>query len=502
MKFKVGDRIRVNAMGITTLAEGGKSLLDVSKVGQDQLNRNADLVCSHTHVVTELHNPIRFDNEKVYEVRTELSNEEGEASGTKTFENYIMDEQCFDLVVEDPMFCTRCSEEKFNGAVVGYNFVDCAHLEVNENLIQSHCTKFNELLTVPSGLKGPMNGQPLRCSKCVREEKEKTMTKKEETTVAPWEVQTDSFGSENHKDLIPIKVLVDGDIVAYRVAAAADGRHYTIAGVVEKHKHQGKIVLQKFKYKKEASKYADQHSIAAKDITLAFDPENEDSVERSLYSMMETMKFDYKERGYEPEMFTFLTGVENFRNAIYPDYKCSRVDVRRPHHLAFAKQYLVEKYGAIAAAGYEADDLIAMATTKILKSDPVSPSGESKVSIASIDKDFIQLGCIGVEFFDFTNKSVASVSRFDAWKYFYKQLLTGDKSDDIPGIKGVGPQTAIKLLKDCKTEEDMCTEVLKAYQSHLDLSDEKTVERVKMIGSLLHLVREHNVMWEMPVACI
>ena len=50
----------------------------------------------------------------------------------------------------------------------------------------------------------------------------------------------------------------------------------------------------------------------------------------------------------------------------------------------------------------------------------------------------------------------------DAYRSLMMQWLTGDTSDGIPGIKGVGPKTAEKILAGVKTE-DMEKVVRKAY---------------------------------------
>jgi len=325
------------------------------------------------------------------------------------------------------------------------------------------------------------------------------MTKKEEVKM-PWEGKAAEKFAEDEAQVKrnPITVLLDGDIVAYRVAAAADGRHYTIKGVVE---NTNRKELKRFRYKKEANKYADQHSLPTSDIELAFDPEPWDKAVLSVDSMIATIKESYRQRGFEPDVYTFITGESNFRYELFPDYKKSRKNIRRPEHLKKCKVHLVGKHNAVGASGLEADDLIGMATEKLMVGwDEVN--GSMAVSIASVDKDFVTLLRHGVELYDFTTESATTLTPREAMVYFYKQLLIGDTSDDIPGIKGVGPQTAIKVLKGCNTDGEMCKAVLAEYQSRMDLTDEETVKLVLRNGRLLHLTREFGKLWEIPPAAL
>jgi 5'-3' exonuclease len=73
---------------------------------------------------------------------------------------------------------------------------------------------------------------------------------------------------------------------------------------------------------------------------------------------------------------------------------------------------------------------------------------------------------------------------------FYKQILTGDRVDNIEGIRGIGPVKADKILKDCTTEKDLYEACIKAYDGNTD--------RVLENGKLLWLRREANQMWQPP----
>ena len=82
------------------------------------------------------------------------------------------------------------------------------------------------------------------------------------------------------------------------------------------------------------------------------------------------------------------------------------------------------------------------------------------------------------------------VSEFEGLVSFYTQILTGDRIDNIIGLKGIGPVKAKKILADCTNEKELYSAVLKAYDG-----DEK---RVLENGQLLWLQRKENELWQLP----
>jgi 5'-3' exonuclease len=138
----------------------------------------------------------------------------------------------------------------------------------------------------------------------------------------------------------------------------------------------------------------------------------------------------------------------------------------------------VSKWGAIISEGEEADDLIAIEATEI---------GPDAI-VASIDKDMLQIPC---RHFNFTTGVWTTVTEFGGLRSFYKQILTGDRADNIIGLYRVGPVKAEKMLQDCETEEELWDAVLKAYDGDLD----RAVENAR----LLWLRREEGQLWQPPL---
>lgn len=133
-----------------------------------------------------------------------------------------------------------------------------------------------------------------------------------------------------------------------------------------------------------------------------------------------------------PDQFeVYLTGPNNFRFDIAKShpYKGNRKATPKPTHLRHVRDYMVTKFGATVSEGEEADDLIAIEATRL---------GPDTV-VASIDKDMLQIPCWH---FNFNKKEWTQVSEWEGNKFFYTQILTGDAADNIKGLYRVGPVKA------------------------------------------------------------
>ena len=181
----------------------------------------------------------------------------------------------------------------------------------------------------------------------------------------------------------------------------------------------------------------------------------------------------------EEDFQVYLTGPSNFRHDVaksYP-YKGNRKSADKPIHLGLTREYLVDKCGAITSSNEEADDLIAKEAASL----------NYNCVVASVDKDMLQIPCWH---FNFSKNEMKKVDEFEGLKFFYTQILTGDRADNIVGLYKVGPVTASNILKGCKTEGDLWEAVVNAYG--------EDVERVVENARLLWLRRYDNQMWEPP----
>uniref|UniRef100_UPI0035B4FD3E 5'-3' exonuclease n=1 Tax=Symbiobacterium terraclitae TaxID=557451 RepID=UPI0035B4FD3E len=141
---------------------------------------------------------------------------------------------------------------------------------------------------------------------------------------------------------------------------------------------------------------------------------------------------------------------ENRRTQLYPQYKANRPEC--PADLAPQFDLLRETLAALniailGAPGYEADDLVGT-MARMAEEDGM------EVAILTGDRDNLQLlsGRTTVQYVRKMNETVTyDVPRFvQEWGILPSQLvdlkgLAGDSADNIPGIRGIGTKTAVKL---------------------------------------------------------
>ena len=162
----------------------------------------------------------------------------------------------------------------------------------------------------------------------------------------------------------------------------------------------------------------------------------------------------------------YLTGKGNFRDNIAKShpYKGNRKSVQKPRHLQTARDHMESEYQAIISKGEEADDLIAKEAARL----------DYHACVASIDKDMLQIPCWH---FNIVRGDYLKVEPFGGIKFFYTQILTGDTADNIVGLWKVGPVKAKKILEDAETEEELWDLVVKAY----DGNEERVIENARLL---------------------
>lgn len=138
-------------------------------------------------------------------------------------------------------------------------------------------------------------------------------------------------------------------------------------------------------------------------------------------------------------MDLFLSGDNNFRKKIYPEYKANRRKMVRPPSLDYIKDWFKQEYTVLIQDDVEADDLLGLGQTET-------------TCIVSIDKDMLM---IPGWHYNYVKNELTHVNYFDGLRHFYTQILIGDPADNIKGAKGIGIAKAEKILRDCETEEDL-----------------------------------------------
>ena len=176
-----------------------------------------------------------------------------------------------------------------------------------------------------------------------------------------------------------------------------------------------------------------------------------------LYKLLEDSRSDDSKNKPTHFVVIFDSARKNFRNEIYKDYKANRTET--PEDLAPQFEYIrksVEAFNVTSTEmlNYEADDLIATYTDKIIKKG-------AKVTIVSGDKDLMQLVKPGVRLYDpmksrvLGNKEVKEKFGVEPSKVVDVQALAGDSSDNVPGVPGIGIKTAAELINKYKSLETL-----------------------------------------------
>lgn len=136
---------------------------------------------------------------------------------------------------------------------------------------------------------------------------------------------------------------------------------------------------------------------------------------------------------------------KNFRRSVWPQYKCHREakpgssDDSRPLLYQGLRQYIREGYEVFQKEGIEGDDTIGILATADLAWLPVERV------ICSVDKDLDNVP--GWHFnWRKPERLVYFVNEREADRNFLLQTLMGDQTDGYPGIPGIGPKKAEKIL--------------------------------------------------------
>lgn len=187
----------------------------------------------------------------------------------------------------------------------------------------------------------------------------------------------------------------------------------------------------------------------------------------------------------------FLGGDTNFRKDLYPLYKAHRPD-KKPVHLVSVQEFLITEWNTLVAHGQEADDEIGIAATE--QFEHRDGYVDLNYTICSIDKDLLQ---IPGRHYNFVKMSTTEVSPMDARLNFYKQLLLGDKTDNVPGYDGMLRQKPTKAIEAYYREMENLTSESELWEFVYDLYQDK--EQCALNGKLLWIRRKPDQLWNPPL---
>lgn len=264
--------------------------------------------------------------------------------------------------------------------------------------------------------------------------------------------------------------ILDGDIVAYRCAAATEKRYVECT-----HKQSGELYTfdTATKFKEWLGENEEEMSVEDFDVEHKRKAEPVShtlrSVKASINKIVEGAKCD--------SYHICVSGEGNFRLdlPLPTQYKSNREELERPVNLKAAKQYLIDSHNAEIVNGKEADDRLVEYAYQGYR------DGEYVVQ-CSIDKDaYASAGWL----YNWTNmdepeliegfgslelvvsngvKTVKGKGRsFLYWQIAYGDSIDGYKPCDLSKQK-FGTMKAWNFFKDCKTDKDAVETLAKIYK--------------------------------------
>lgn len=220
-----------------------------------------------------------------------------------------------------------------------------------------------------------------------------------------------------------------------------------------------------------------------------------------LYKIQEDYDIDYLSVAFDKKGPTF-------RHETFEEYKANRAST--PNELALQFPILKEILKAmnihqIELEGYEADDI----------AGTLSRIGEEKgmeVILVTGDRDYLQLTSDDTRVL-ITKRGITELEEYDRSKIIEEYGITpeqlihlkglmGDKSDNIPGVPGIGEKTGIKLLKQFSTIENLYDNIdeVKGKKTKESLIEHKSMALLsKELGEIIRTVPIEFSMEELKV---
>jgi hypothetical protein len=265
-------------------------------------------------------------------------------------------------------------------------------------------------------------------------------------------------------------VLVDSDILIYRVAAACEVRSVEV-----KHNKSGRVKV--FKNKTAFKDFLKEKSFEYVENDYTFMDLQQVNEDMSWQFILNNQVKSFKETLWGDELIFLISGEGNFRDdlPLPKKYKGNRDDMMKPLLRQDCKEYLKGKYKAVLINNEEVDDAIVWMGYEYLAKG-------YEVIIVTSDKDANAYS--GLKLYNYTHEKpgIVEIPEFGSlwvddkgavrglgflWGCF--QHVKGDVTDgfkpcELAGVK-YGDISAYNLLKDCQNEQEALVKVCQQYQS-------------------------------------
>ncbi len=209
----------------------------------------------------------------------------------------------------------------------------------------------------------------------------------------------------------------------------------------------------------------------------------------ALYGFSRMLMKIITEIDYTHIAVVFDTGEKTFRNNIYSEYKANRPpcpEDLKPQFPLVRELVKVLNIKSLEKVGYEADDIIATYSKKAEKEG-------LDVMIVSSDKDLMQLVDDRVLMYDgMKNEIIDSEKVKEKWGVNPIHVLdvlslTGDASDNVPGVPGIGPKTAAELINKYGDLDNLIANIKEIKQVKRRETLENNIENIKLSKKLITL---------------
>ena len=279
-------------------------------------------------------------------------------------------------------------------------------------------------------------------------------------------------------------VNIDGDVICYAAGFAAQSNEYWVDKDV-------------FESKQEAIVFCKRYDIDIEEIHTCIIPE---PIEFCLSTVKRMIGNIVKKSGSETYT-VILSGKGNFRidAATIQPYKGNRTAAKPWHYLAI-REYITAVLNSITVEGEEADDYLSYRMVS------------HNETCATIDKD---LRNTSGWHYNWNHDMIDYVPMREANQSFWKQMLSGDATDNIAGLyklTGTKCSAAMKAeVESCLTYTDMRQCVIETYQRAFEklsnklgvdyLPDDELYDMLTEVGRLLWMRREPDEMWSIDYGC-
>jgi hypothetical protein len=243
--------------------------------------------------------------------------------------------------------------------------------------------------------------------------------------------------------------LIDGDVICYRAGFAAERTLCMLT------KEDGQRL--EFVGKRTLNQYLKENSVDEYTVEYKREIDPLSHALQNVKSMLSTIVGEVSPARLSIILSASGGSIIRQEIATIKKYKGNRDNMPRPHWYNEIRDYLLRYYEAeIADERYEADDVLA-------------DRQSHNTVICSNDKDLLQVPGLH---YDWTTNKKVSVSEISGLRSLYRQVLTGDRTDNVLGIPGVGPVSATKTIDCLSNEADMYDICLHEYASFFNNSPE------------------------------